>query len=421
MSLRLKLVLTPAEFVWKFLRYEVKEPTMLLGWLLIIASGLFSIAGGYYYGKWLMVLFGGIVIVGHRIAKLYGKWPAIAVCYFLTSGMWFWMSPWNRYLPVIPYDQDALKLFSADSSLKLMLVLAPFLLLTPKRKRLLEFGGLAVAFFCVLDPLWTIWAYFKEGWCLDENSCGGSMGNPSMNACALATALPIMWDQIRGPYRWIVLAMVAAVVYVTRSSLGAGMMVSWACLELFPWAKITALRLTSFRVGLIGALIPNLMMLGGSVGVITALSWRHLGKAELFNSGDRFMMWNTFMAFWVRNPLHWITGTGFGNFGVFSRHIQGHMQLRNGQWWLWEHNDWYELLFVGGFPGLFLALAVYVSAEIALLRRKEYAEAKSLIQFGIFMFFNYPLHVALTCTFAGWIISVALYRDPRQNPGLTTY
>ncbi len=354
--------------------------------LLLIAS-FYNFGSDYYNGKWVGFSIAFLFMLNVEIQRRYGSAIALLIGYCFISAVWISFDTTNRYASVTPYDLMALKYFAAESALKLFIICIPFVVMRINLKSLELYGG---ALSCIF-LLWSTCSIFVEllvRGCSLVNSCGGALGNPSLNAGMMAVCLPLAFKYFGNPYRWIALVAASIAIVLGKSNVGVGMVAVFLLMHLFASKNWRLL-----------SLIPIVVFCG----------WYFLG-AKFGSSGDRFLMWKFFMSKWATNPKHWALGSGFGTFGVFSINLQRAFGMREGMWWIWMHNDWLQALFETGAIGLSLMIWTYTAALKGLLNRKLLPEMQSLLLYGIMMLMNFPLHVALSCAFVGWLLCLALYK-----------
>lgn len=371
-------------------RTRSKIVEFLLGAALFLIAICSNFGGDYYWGKWFGFSVAFTYLIALAVYKRFGWLAGLNVAYLFLSAIWVVVYRHNRYELVTPYDLMALKLFVLESAWKFALILIPFLAFRPNRENLHTCGGLLSCFFAVA----TVFSIFKEAifhGCHVENSCGGLINNPSMNACMLVVCLPFIFKLCTKWVSWSFFAVAALAILLGKSNLGLGMLAIFLSLEILPQKKM--------RWALSG--IPLLFL----------LAWLTHGEKTLFSSGGRFDMWRFFMSAWGSNAHNWLFGSGFGSFGVFSINLQEHARLAEGVWWLWLHNDWLQGVFELGISGFLLMAALFIEGVYRFYKDEMYREAQSLLLFGAMMMVNFPLHVALPSAFGAWLICLALEKD----------
>lgn len=365
-----------------------EKPVNFFFSLLIFIALLWNFNGSYYEGKWIGFGIAFSFLLCCEVGKRYGWFASLKLMYVLGHILWFLVYPNNRYAPVKAYDLTALKLFLAESGFKLLLILAPLLVVKIDRERWKEVGTLFVCAFALLNPITIMYEAVVSG-CRDVNSCGGLLSNPSLNACMAAVALPFVFKVFTPRISWSIVIANVCCALLGGTSLGLGMIAAFLVLK-----DIRLLILSPIILGL---------------GL-----WKY-GSKELLSSGDRWTMWTFFMEQWAKNKLHWSFGTGFGTFGVFSINLQNAHTMRPQYWWIWLHNDWLQCLFETGIAGFSLMLGTFLTGVRNLWKRGEKPEMQSLLLFGLAMGVNFPLHVGLSCAFGAWLILLALEKPVSHN------
>lgn len=319
-------------------------------------------------------------------------------CCYSSLLTWVWVN--NRYVNVNPYDQMALRYFSCDSIAKIMLVVVPLMLFSKDRGLMKAVGVVGASLFVVLNCLLAIWeARLGCG----NNRCGGIIGNPSISmgltVCIVATFVH-SWRQ-----QWLVIALLAIGVYLSESSIAAGLFALYALLHFWPrslnWAMVKSYALE----GVIGAL-----------AILGMMAWR--STKGLFHVSDRFMVWKHMMDHWL-TPQNFLFGTGLGTYHVFSINIQKYdpiAGMSNGLylWWNTLHNDFLQHIFECGVIGGSVLFVTYCSALIKVWRERDFQIATSIILYGLYMCVNPALHNPLPVLFGAWLFVYALRKPTKE-------
>jgi hypothetical protein len=368
---------------------RIENPALIAFTALVLLATATNFGSGYYPGKWMG--FGAVstTILAWEVYKRYGWFAALKLAYVLGHVIWFLVYPENRYKPVKAYDLMALKMFIAESGLKLLLIVAPLMIVKISREELKQLGGRIVCAFAVINLVEVFWEAARVG-CKEVNACGGVLLNPSMNATMAACALPFVFKHFPRPMAWMMVALSVSAALLGGTSLGLGFICAYLVLR-----------------------DPRLLL---AAPAILALGLWRFGERELLSNGDRWPMWQFFMKAWANNPIHWWFGSGFGTFGVFSINLQNAAVDNNKYWWVWLHNDWLQCLFETGMTGLTLMVGTFLTGVRNLWLRGERHELHALLLFGMAMFINFPLHVGLSAAFGAWLIVIALHRlKPHNN------
>lgn len=324
------------------------------------------------------------------IRRNVGSLAALTILWLGATSLNVWLNSQSTYNSVTPYDLMSIKQFSLDSLAKFSFLLALFLYASRNRRSFAAYGMITASVFVILDcAIVFLQLLFSSHHCSLENTCGGLVGNPSMNACFLVVLLPLALKTLDPIPRGVACLAVLLAVLISKASIPLGLLAAMACLfAIFAASKRTILIAASFT--------PLVLALGAHM----------LGK-EFLNSGDRVFMWSFFLSKW-NIPANWIAGTGWGTFGVFSINLQHAFHVRENGWWIWLHNDWLQTMFETGLTGALLLVATYLRALYLLAREQLRHEAVALGLYGLMMAGNYPTHLAPTALFGCWIGVLAL-------------
>lgn len=366
--------------------------------LIFLVAIFWNFGSGYYEGKWLGFGACFALLLCNAINKKFGIAAAVTVFYLLASSWWLLFFPGNRFAKIDGNHLASLKLFTAVSSLQMLLIVCPLLILNISEKKFHKLGAKISTAFCAISVGQIFWEWATRG-CAGENVCGGPLMNPSLNAGMMVVTLPIVLNTL-GRFSWPLVALAGVAIGVSKTSIGLGMF------SLFLLAHFLCLK--NWKVLLVAP-------------AVFALGWWRIGSLELFSFGDRDVMWKFFMENWAHNKQNWAFGTGFGTFGVFSYLTQETFQMRDQYWWIWLHSDALQAVFEIGVVGAALLLSVFVAAARGLYIKGLRAEFMSFLLFGVTMTVNYPLHIALPCAFAAWLTCLGLMRQNSLQPGDIEY
>lgn len=112
---------------------------------------------------------------------------------------------------------------------------------------------------------------------------------------------------------------------------------------------------------------------------------------EFFSSSLRVQYWTEVFNWWWPNMNHWI-GTGLGTFEILGPISQMSSTGRNDGLLLWMHNDYLQMLYEGGYLGLFIGLITW--AWIGFKSFKNLWTFMTFAGFSVCMLTYYPLHFA---------------------------
>lgn len=170
----------------------------------------------YHYQWTFAIVIASASLLWHFFRPRFGKIPTAFLAYALISCIWVWSFRDNRYVSVNPYDQTALRYFTADSLLKAALVIFPLSYLSDDKTLFYVLGRLLAGAFAILNSLVVITQFLFLG-CDANNSCGGLVGNPSISLGLTVCMLPL----IGACPIW---ALVALAVLISKSSIAVGLL-----------------------------------------------------------------------------------------------------------------------------------------------------------------------------------------------------
>lgn len=220
------------------------------------------------------------------------------------------------------------------------------------------------------------------------NERGSFSGNPSMHGGLLACLIPFAWLIKNIKWRLAFIGAVVAAILLVQASIPLGVL------------SVTAISLLLAKYGI------NKKQIYISLGGLLFLGMvgDSMMPDSFLNSSGRWQNWIHIMKWWWDNSNHWL-GTGFGTSLVLLPYAQTQMNWVNGDFYLWMHNDWLQILFELGFVGLLFTLMAWFT-----LARKSFRSPHlfaSFMGFSALACFNYPLRLPIhvTClTLLCWLI-----------------
>lgn len=335
--------------------------------------------------EWALILGACFVLwcIGW-VRPRYGISGSALLGYLGLSSIWTWIWVENRYFSINPYDQTALRYFSADSFARSLILLVPLILFSESAS-FFKLGINAIKAFVVANSLWVIGSFLATG-CIVNNSCGG-VGNPSIMVGLSVCLLPLVPSLP-------ILGVVSLAVLASKSSVALGLL---------------AIHLAYFFLNknayFFAAIMSPIPLVAG---------YFFIGWKELINSSDRFVIWNYMMPKWA-TFWNWITGTGWGTYHVISINLQKVEDLRIDHYWDTLHNDWLQMVFECGIIGGILMISTYLNALFKTFVRREFAVTMSILLFGIYMGVNPALHHAIPSLFGAWLFIYALKQPNRSS------
>lgn len=381
---------------------------ILLG---ILAAGVaMSFGDTQYYERWyIFALFLTFAYGFKEVAPRLGLAAAITFVYLVANGLWVWVWPNNRFLPIPQLDQMAIRYYAADAVAKLFMTTAVFLVLSKKDEFLVAGRKLVLWFLLANFAMLAVHAFIQwyvngGGICSVKNSCGGIMRNPSMNAGFMAALLPVALHGLSRRMKGLITVCTLISVIISHSSIGIGMF----AVAMALWA----FELSSYKM-------KALAFCGAVWSALAGAIFMSYGPKTFFHMGMRDVMWDFFMGKWMGVATNIRTGLGFGTFGVFGKNAQHFFEDSPNKTyeWPWMHNDWLEIIFDSGLVGGFLVAVVYLLALYGLRRKGLIAEFYSLLLVGALASVNYPSHLAFSAAFGAWLLVLGLLKSNDQEGG----
>ena len=377
-----------------------------MGQILIIIS-LLAVSATQWQGEvWRSKIFTGLVILTLWVCGIVAKrihWSvALALLSTIGSSLSIFAFPLFRYTGPSAASFDAQ---SSDVAFYVLLMIIPFLFIDKKHIESIFKG---VGLLCVFDSVFVLlqWALGHEPF-----HRGSFFGNSSINACLIAFTYPILafkpsyrpYDHTklrsikRHPlfFLWEVVCVVLPViaVFLSGSSMALGALSGACFVYMLSTSKKRALR--------------KLLMSAAAVILIMAVGFLFLG-AELFQDSDRFAIWRQAFDWWNTNANFWF-GTGAGTYFLIGPYIQSLNQFREGNWWLWMHNDWLQLLFEQGFVGLSAFMAAFLFVIRTCIKENMPWLLASVVAYALTAAGNYPARL-MVHGFLGVLFCVAAFK-----------
>lgn len=366
----------------------------------VFVYGFFTNKFDPLFAKWFFYcLFSSLLTAKYFIAPRIGKTAAITFVYLFISAAYVWCLKENKYIKLSPYDRQALKLFAADSLLKLVIVITPLIALCKDRAKFMMWGKIAALAFCWMDCASVVGhLIFSPLHCSIHNSCYGILGNPSMNETVMVICLPLFYGWLRRDIFIFLCVTTLFTAIIAKTSIP---------IVLF------AVMLALFSMDRLKALAWRLRLLS-----IVAIAVGWWWKGNFLDNSGRMAAWKFFMGNWNKNPGNRPFGMGFGTFKIFASNLQDAYKwgLEGGvtQGWEWLHNEFLELIFVCGYTGFALIISVYALSLWGFWCRKERSEATCLVLYGLGAAVNYPTHLAYSAGLGAWLLIGGLVKSEEE-------
>lgn len=351
------------------------------------------------HNQWYFVLIASILFFSfYYIKKDFGLSSCLLFLYTLSSGLWVWAWQYNRYITVAPYDQQALRYFACDQIAKLMIVFVPMIIASKNKELMMKWGRNIILIFVFSNIVMIYAQYFYHG-CVQKNSCGGIVGNPSISLSLMVCMLPFIITKFKN--KFLANALFLSAVILSKSSIAMGLFIIYCFMHYINLKSVFLSKANVIKFFLSCYVCVNALL----------LSLYSIIGPQAFNSSDRFMIWQ-YMIFKWAVPWNMPFGTGLGTYHVFSINLQKHGKIgliSDGlNWWNTLHNDWLQMLFETGFVGLILLIWFYLCALKNACKLEKPYTRDSIILFGVFMTLNPAIHWAYSSLFGAWLFIYAL-------------
>lgn len=363
---------------------------------IVFFTAFFSYGNNYWWYSWGLKWFIMISVLTLALGVTLIRrvhWSLVPA--FLStslSAIWVFAMRDNQYQGYTILDILALGKASAYGLVSFILLAAFFS--TAKKNTLLALEN-ALGWLCSISTVCVIWQFMLG---IDSYHRGGFIGNASMNGCLIAFTYPFLTmrryrlDSLFGEiwaFIWCVLPVLA--VFLTGASMAVGTM--GAVLMAYLFSSMASRYSLKLRLTVsAGAMLVSL--LGGYV----------LWGKELWNPSGRFLIWKEAIKWWYGHYNIWF-GTGAGTTSILLPYIQRQTNLEIGQWFLWFHNEWAQILFEQGIVGLlsFILLGWYT---VKFAAGRVYL-ISALAGYIICSIGNYPAHMPLHALIGMALVAMA--------------
>lgn len=342
----------------------------ILAFALVLIPGIWSFGNTYWdsiwWSKWLVLLALVIVVLGVQVSKIH--WSLAPA--FLSSALGsLWVFGWpNNQFKSYPLTD---RLLLQNSALYFLVAVLLFgLFLVRSDRRFLRFVLDAFGYLGALNAV-CILVQFILG--VQTDLRAGLFLNPSMSICLTATTLPLL--SRTHLYRPI-LALTLLALLATQSIMGAVVLA----------AALSALH---FRWLLVAGPIGFLALVGPD-----------------FTNG-RLGLWKLSLSWWLKNSDVFF-GMGPGTASVLLPQVQKDAGYDLGNWYIFLHNDWLQVLWEQGIIGLLSVLLVYAYA--LWFSQKNSQVFSALVALGVCALGNYPIHLPSHAFLGAVLVAYAFHR-----------
>jgi len=211
-----------------------------------------------------------------------------------------------------------------------------------------------------------------------------AFGNESMNGCYIVMAMPFL----KRHFDERLLGILALGIVCTLSSVPIVAM----CIVM------TILYARDVSDYFVAAIIPAFLF---------------MGVENFSNSTGRFSLWRAVWDWFYNNGSTYL-GMGNGTFFMWGPHIQQHASVNIGNWFVWAHNDYLQILLELGWTGL-LSVCVMIIYLIRYSLNRKYlvaALAGYLCMSGFNFMVHLPIHAAV-----GVLLTVSIFHGRENRNG----
>lgn len=366
-----------------------------LVWALVFGIFFFTFGDDVNWAPWFFASVACVSIFGFWLKNRLPLQAVALIVYILLNGVVvFAFRPFTDSADT--FKMASLRLLGAHACLEFMFMLSLFLFLWDKIRRpmgdALLWVGLVHAIYMLVNL-----SGFNLPMFFENKNFVGLLGNKSIGA-----TFSVVWVFFVG--HWLkawdfkkisLIAIGVLAVLFARSSISYVGLLCGALAYVWLEVKDRSMR------GLLLASFIGLFFLGPYL------------KPQFFWHLSRYDAWPMFYDYLDRS-VNLLFGGGLGTFKFYGPQAQLSnsflVELKNGswsgQWWLWAHNDWLQIVLELGFFGLFLSVIFYFS----LLRwtiGKPFLFA-AIVAYGVTMVGNYNLHLATTGLIGWWLVAESM-------------
>lgn len=352
---------------------------LTLSSIFLVSASHFIIHYDAYWPAWMMVYTFMAVYTSWIVADKIHWSAGVVTGSHLLSSIWVFANRDNIYSNIEPLTKVSLHSISAQSGFAFLIM--GFVLMNIKKCRFLDiFDGLHL--LLIVHSTMIIGEHIFGA---IQLAPAGLMANTSMAATLCGILFPLVLNEMVS--RRTVLSVIYAVlpvvaIWLCESSMGYLTLMAGTGIYLFGHT----LKASPMTSHMLKWLLPTVAAFG--------LGHYFVGSTY-FASIDRFEAWPMFMKWWFANASE-LTGTGNDSFMVFGPYIQTINNFEIGQWWIWMHSDWLQLLFEQGIAGLSCVMVMVYCLLKRLFQYGEWLYLAIVSSYCVAAIGNYPTQVGLT-------------------------
>lgn len=347
----------------------------LIFWLIVTGVYFFE-HGGYWsahwLSKWCFLIWGFSLVVSVWAAKRTSWLYFPVMLYSLINASLIGIWPQSLYRDKV--DIISLMAIEKNAIYAYLIILIAILLFAQFSVHRLRSVGLyfTAVFFVTSTTLF-----------LRPKGYGHfSLGNASMAGSLIVALLPFAWNTLEYytliptvMIRGLLLLMTLLAIYWTQASIPLGLL--GVCLITFLWSAYPSKR------RIIAVAIPPI------TGFILGAGFIYLGPELLENSG-RFTLWKQIWHWYWAQANIWI-GTGLGSAQVLTPIIQTAANPKIQDYFLWLHNEWFQMFMEMGVVGFTFVLLAW--SKLLTRAARNPVLFSSFCTMSAMMVFNYPFRL----------------------------
>lgn len=196
--------------------------------------------------------------------------------------------------------------------------------------KIIAYSGMLMAFLVILqgffgiDPLFHVKSLDKDAMAPSPNMAG-TLGHPTFVGAFMVLCIGFAWH-LR---KWLAVAMMIVALVACKSAVP---LCALGCVAALYWAY--------------GSRTKTWIAMGALV-LCGIVAWHF----NIIHDSGRFLLWQTILSDMIANPHTFMTGFGIGSFQYIYPIM--HPSISHDPW-LQAHNEYLEVLWGTGIPGIFL-------------------------------------------------------------------
>jgi hypothetical protein len=370
----------------------------------------------FWHNRWCFFMGFAALVVAWSFRKKVNALPLITFVYVIWTAIYNFSWIENQYVGNNIDIQFALKFHAADGVMRFALVALAAVMLLDYKKTVLY----TLAVLNILDSSFVVaqWIYGN-----DYLWRGGFWGNGTANGSIIGFTYPlILMLPIKNIYLKVFCLVVPIVaIFCSMTSIPVGViMLSTATYFFFTIKGAKAKSILTISC------ILFFMGIGYILGEKGKLPNGTTNPKEFFSSSDRFSFWKiTLDAF--QHSKYKAIGNGGGTFILFGPLIQLKNKYKagvdsngkvHGEFHLYAHNDFIEVLFENGYIGLVLGVLSSLLALIMGVIRKQYILVACFTSYLGCAFFNFPMQYPVSAFIGCFFLLTLLERSKHERQKL---